>query len=433
MVGSRDVGAEYVSLLLATILGGQGAYYVKQGLVKAWIGRHWFSWMLENRIECLIVNAYLRGWGACFWTKETIISIATYFSKIRLFVCSSIFLVEILSGFLMIHRSVAMGLLCALTIFHLGVFLLTGLLGYEFIINDLVMVWLLSFHSESFEGVFGLQYVLPTVFCALLGFAWVAFIRKRAIVEYQDTFTVDQSYGSLVDAVDLLMGWWDSPYMRMFTYTIVTKNGDLRRFPVTKMSPYDTAITDIHTHMMFLGSHQKLDPQVAEDRKIVCSGVWGLVIDIEKRDLMYALMDSMKVDLSFLRVKTPPKPWTIRSGNCQPDDAVPLWRFFRGINQYRKYWWFRTVMCWPHFPGEDLATDCNPLTQAEIPVYKFDEPIASVVIHRLKTFYTRRDIILLEHTKVGELIVSELSYSVSRTHEVHLTSASCPLPSASKR
>lgn len=69
--------------------------------------------------------------------------------------------------------------------------------------------------------------------------------------------------------------------------------------------------------------------------------------------------------------------------------------------------WFRLIMRWPHFPGEDLAPDICPLTEPVLPRFRFDEPITAVTIHRMKTFVDVEGMTVIEDANLGRIPLEE--------------------------
>ncbi len=91
------------------------------------------------------------------------------------------------------------------------------------------------------------------------------------------------------------------------------------------------------------------------------------------------------------------------AGNVDQNFAGPLWELFRGINRLVGRRWYRAVMRYPHFPGEDLVPDLLPLGDSLPDQYRFDRPVHSVEIERVKTFYTGHSIELIERSKLGRI------------------------------
>lgn len=388
----------FEALAFAVVMGFQATVYVNHALAKAALGKKWYSWILENRVQCLVVNAYLRGWANRLITKNFVLQLASGMGKVRVWLCAAAFGLEI--GFLLLlaQKELAYTILLSAVAFHVSVFFLTGLLEVEYVANHMTLCLLIG--NPGLADIFTGEYFAAAILCSAVTWVWVAQTRMKILDEYQRTGAAHR-YGRFGDAADLLMAWWDSPFMRMFSFSVETRSGKTATFPVTGFSPYDTALTDIHTHIMMLNAHSGLDPQVEEDRKLVRTGVWGLVRTISERDFLYSLMDSATPDLSNLRTTNPAPAWEFSAHSQGPEVAIPLADCFRGINRFQAGWWFRLVMRWPHFPGEDLVPDACPLVRDSARTYALEEPLVAVTMSRIKTLYTGDEIVLIENEPVG--------------------------------
>ncbi|MCA9139259.1 MAG: hypothetical protein KDB00_20940 [Planctomycetales bacterium] len=389
---------QYESLTFAVVLGYQASTYLNNALAKAVLGDHWYSWITQNRVQCLVVNAYLRGWGSRIMSTETVIKLARLIGLFRVPFCAITFAVEAGCVFALTRVEVCITMLISLAGFHSIVFLLTGLLEWEYVVNHLTICLLIP--NSSLANVFSPTHFIALLFCAVVSFAWIGWLRLKIVSEFQTTGSANR-LGKLADAADLLMAWWDSPYMRMFSFTAITSSGREVTWSVSQMSPYDTALTDIHTHIMLLGQHQDLDPRVASDRDIAASGVWGLITSTDQRDRLYQMMDEASPDVDPLRTSNTAIRWRCDSNGTGPTVAMPLWHYVECTNRYLRYRWFQLMMRWPHFPGEDMVPDVCPLVAPPLPPYRFDEPVVQVTLSRIKTFYTGDQIVLVDHSTVG--------------------------------
>lgn len=392
----------FESLAFAVVLGYQASTYVNNALAKTLTGGHVLAWITQNRVQCLLVNAHLRGWGSGVFSTAFVLKLARLVGWFRIPFCATAFAIEAGFVFVLARVELCFAMLVSATGFHVMVFLMTGLLELEYVVNHVTLCVLI--HDSSLALAFSSEHVIAFCLCAAICFTWVGWLRLRIFDAYQQSGAANPLH-RLADAADLLMAWWDSPYMRMFTYTATTASGRELSWSVNQMSPYDTALTDIHTHIMLLRQHPGLDPQAESDRQIARTGVWGLVASIEERDRLYRLMDESKPDLNVLQTTVSSNAWRCDGPGDGPSDgpvaAQPLWRLFDCTNQYLRFRWFRMIMKWPHFPGEDMVPDVCPLVTPSLPPYHFNEPVVQVTLSRIKTFYTGSEIVLVEQSTVG--------------------------------
>ena len=390
----ETIGYLFVVVLIAV----QASSYVNHALAKAALGPRWYSWFCNNRIECLVVNSYLRGWASRLG-KDNVLALAGLVKRYRIAVCAGAFFLELGFACVLLDRYVASALFLTAAGFHLTVLVLTGLAEVEFVINHVALSWWMLVSASLPDELFGIAMMAVCVLNMAIAWAWVGWTRLKMLREFQHGGRSRQM--GMSDAFDHLMAWWDSPYMRMYSYVVVTANGQRKPLAVPKLSPYDTSLTDIHTHMMILNMHADLDPMAEADKRRWRTGVWGLVITTKERDELYMLMDNPERDLSMLSPAESLPPWV-----CSPHEdahavAKPLQELFSGINTFRRHAWFRIAMRYPHFPGEDLAPDVCPLVDNADERYDLSMQIQAVVIQRIKTFYTGTDIRLVEQSDVG--------------------------------
>ncbi len=376
----------FESIALASLLGLQASTYVNHALAKSALGPQCWSWILENRIECLAANAWLRGWRIGR-SRDDVMRHVRWMAKHRVALCGAVWVLEIAWLFFLADAQLAMVILGATILFHITVFVLTGLCSYQYVVNHLFMIAAILCHNTS--AVFQMQHLTPCVIAVLASACLVGWLRRAMLTE-----GLSSKKSRFADAADHLMAWWDTPLMRMYSYTVKTVSGKTFALPVPKLSPHDTALTDIQTHLMILGAHPGFDPSVPQDRAFARTGVWGLATQRKDRDFLLRLMN----DAGKIQVPAPMPAW-----EQMPEIATPLRDLFEGINRMSAAAWSRVILRWPHFPGEDLAPDICPLIEPALPLFSFDEPIAAVTITRIKTFHHRDGMILLENSILGSI------------------------------
>jgi hypothetical protein len=389
------------TIAVAAVLGYQASCYAHHAIAKSALGPHGFSWILENRAQYLPVNAHLRGWCPQSSPRRLLLAAASFIGLHRVPVCAAVWLIE--AGWLLVLIGPRLaGLLLGLTlVFHTAVFLLTGLFAWQFVVSHLVMlVWVLP--AASALGVFAPWNAVAAAACALLAMLWVGGVRRSILRDCRASGRLGRM-AAFTDAADLLMAWWDGPYMRMYSWQGETHDGRRVSIPVTALSPYDTILTDIHTHLMILGMHNALDPQIARDRQTVRAGVWGILADRTDRDFIHHLADAADPEPPAICAAEATQPWAYGPQETAPPQIDALRALFLGINARVSNKWFRLVMQWPHFPGEDWVPDRCPLAGEPPPHHRFDTPLKSVSLVRVRVFQHHTGTRLLENAVVGTL------------------------------
>lgn len=389
------------SIAVAAVLGYQASSYVHHAIAKSALGPHGLSWVLEHRAHYLPVNAHLRGWCPRGTPRRLLLATAAGIGRFRVAVCAAVWLLEVGWLLVLIDPRLAAGFLGLAAGFHIIVFFLTGLAAWQFVVSHLVMLgWVLP--AAGAAGVFGPWHAVAAAACALLAIFWVGGVRRSILRECRSGGSLGRM-AAFTDAADLLMAWWDGPYMRMYSWQGETRDGRRVAIPVTALSPYDTVLTDIHTHLMILGMHDVLDPRIPGDRRAVRAGVWGILVDRADRDFVHQLAAAADPEPSALCAGGGEPAWEYRPQDDAPPPIAALRSLFMGINAGVSFRWFRLAMRWPHFPGEDWVPDLCPLAGEPPPLHRFDVPLKSVSLLRVRVFQHHTGTRLLENAVVGTL------------------------------
>eukprot|EP01059_Diplonema_ambulator_P008385 TRINITY_DN17_c1_g1_i10.p1 TRINITY_DN17_c1_g1~~TRINITY_DN17_c1_g1_i10.p1 ORF type:complete len:586 (+),score=148.25 TRINITY_DN17_c1_g1_i10:458-2215(+) len=381
-------GVPSATVAIVIIVASQVEYYFHQGFGKVRLGERPWDWLLLNRGECILVNSYLRGWHR-YLSKEAVLWAASNLKRVRFLLGAGALAAE-MGG--LVSASIPWYLLAAC--FHIMVFLMTGILVWENVVSHLVMCYVMYAN-----GMLGFTCLNLTLVCCVL-------VSEAMVVGLEKLLHRDKVKAlMLFDSAYLLMCWWDSPYMRMYTYEVTTDQG-VFAFPVTMFAPYDTFITDIHTRMSYFKMHTGFDRQRSDDLNTVHSGVWGLLLYKHEAMKMYNMMDGGE-SKAPLTLTDDMNKWAIDKTDKE-HPAYPFLRFMAGFNAHLPKQWFRAVMRWPHFPGEDMVPDVQPLTS--LPLYTTSNgSIKTLTIKLVKTFYTGADIEMLDTTTIGTIDVPPLS------------------------
>lgn len=382
------------AIAVAAVLGYQASYYAHHAMAKSALG----PWIRHNRAQYLPVNAHLRGWCPRGLPRRLLLAAAGGIARFRMPICAAVWLLEMGWLLVLLDARVATALLLTTILFHVAVFALTGLLAWQFAVSHLAMLcWVVPRAADAFAP----SHALAAAVCALLALGWAGALRRRVLRHCQATGRPGRAAG-FTDAADHFMAWWDSPYMRMYSWQGETRDGRRVSIPVTALSPHDTVLTDIHTHLMILGMHDDLDPRARHERRTLRAGVWGILVDRDARDFIYRLADGDDPEPAELRFPQT-RPWCYRPGEAAPPEIEALRALFLGINARVPSRWFRLAMCWPHCPGEDLVPDICPVAGVTPPRHRFDVPLKSVSLMRVRVFQHRTGVRLLENSVAGTL------------------------------
>ena len=394
---------------LLMVLLFQATYYFQQAIGKNVLSKNPFEWIYQDKLECLWVNSYLRGWLGPTLSKSTVLKIAKVISSLRPGMNGGTWLIEFSWLFVFFDLRLAILLYLFSAIFHLVVWIMCGLAAYHFIINHIMMLFLLNNMLSDLTP--GSLDSLGFVLSALIITAWVFWVRYHI---YNNHISLGHGgvWEDFSEASDHLMSWWNTPFMRMYSYEVETVDGAVYSFPVTKFSPYDTFLTDIHTHLMVLKHPAYPHPYLTYEQQASPNGVWGLTIDQKHRDMLYGYMNSLRFDKkessSYKGLGLTKNIELIGSSKGYWNEVQSRMMnefkfFFEKLNQNLSSVWFRRVMRWPHFPGEDWVPDINPLSSRTLRSYEGQDPVAKLRISAVKTFYTGDDIQILSDEQILEI------------------------------
>jgi len=176
------------AILFWFVLTIQISHYVITAIAKGWLGPRWNSWHLDNQLHHIAASAYSWGWMKFLpWpTWRRVIDAVRRFERPMQ---SFVFAIEALAPLALIHRYLAVAMCLTWSLFHLGVFALSGLLFWDWILANLTVAGaLLLLPAEVAARVFGpIQALVALLFL-------VAFPLRHKLWR------------------PMPLGWWDTPF-----------------------------------------------------------------------------------------------------------------------------------------------------------------------------------------------------------------------------
>ena len=132
------------------------SHYIVPGVSKLRLGPNWYSWVSRNQLHTLVGTAYL--WGWCRFIPERLVQrFVDRLKNVNPIFHGLILVLEIGAGFVLFDQAFAVVLLLSLAMFHLSVFLLSGIMFWQnFIFLFGVASCLMFHHPDGNESVFGL-------------------------------------------------------------------------------------------------------------------------------------------------------------------------------------------------------------------------------------------------------------------------------------
>lgn len=191
----------------------QSINYFAPGIAKLIVVSDPLAWVTENPLEALVATGYHHGWF--YWTDlATVESLAGVAASVGLILAIFTILNELGFALAPIGRRIGAAFLCLAIGMHLGIFTLTGIFFWKWILFDaLLLACLLRMRRDP----------KPT--------------RKRRIIAVIVLFACFPLY-----ARPEFLGWMDTRVSETYFYEVVTESGEVYRIDQADMSPYDITI-----------------------------------------------------------------------------------------------------------------------------------------------------------------------------------------------
>ena len=189
------------SILFWFALTIEMSHYVITALAKGWLGPKWSSWHRDNRLHHLAASAYAWGWMRFLpWSswRKVVHGVRRFERPMQ----GLVFLIEALAPLALLHQHAAIAMLVMLSCFHVGVFALSGLLFWDWILTNLTVALGIGMLPEHVVAqVFG-----PIQTLAALVFTAVFPLRHKLWRP-------------------MPLGWWDTPFTQRIHWVAHGKSG----------------------------------------------------------------------------------------------------------------------------------------------------------------------------------------------------------------
>jgi len=134
-------------------------HYFHSGLGKVWLSPHGWEWVTENELFLLPLNAQMRGWWMGY-SEAMRTGISLFFAKGQVPLQIGILLAEMGVIVFWANRKLAIGLLTALTLMHLGIAWVVGIFFWSWAIINVLLIALLIQEAKQWASLFSLRYGL---------------------------------------------------------------------------------------------------------------------------------------------------------------------------------------------------------------------------------------------------------------------------------
>ncbi|MEO0814806.1 MAG: hypothetical protein AAFY60_18225, partial [Myxococcota bacterium] len=216
------LGPESTSGFLLLLFMMIGSHYVITAVAKGMLGPKWYSWMLNNKLHHVVASAYVWGW-ARFVPERLWSRFVGVCKRIERPLQIVTFAAEGLAPLVLLDPILAVAVLFTLSAFHIGVFLTTGILFWEWIVtNSLSIALILVMDPKVVDAAFGFWPFLGGVF--LMG---LFPLRGRLWAPTP-------------------LGWWDTPLTQRVQWIVRGVSGATYGLHNNFMCPHERLYGRVH-------------------------------------------------------------------------------------------------------------------------------------------------------------------------------------------
>ena len=307
-----------------------------------------FDWVLYDQLYFLLPATYANGWLG-FLDSSTISSITQQISYFNFPLKILTLILEVGSMFFFLHRHSVKFFLGGWVFFHIGVFFVSGIFFWVWILLDIVFLYLF-FKKDGFSTlpIFSKKYLVISMILISTGSFWCK---------------------------PVLLAWFDVPVSYTYRFVAETKDGNTYLLPPKFFAPFDYQFT--------LGSFGYLD------KKPLMPVVWGASNPSNGKKIME--FDSDKMLYSFEE----------NSGKVYLNEKSQK-AFNQFIKQYIQHWNRR------YSNQTYLSYIEAPRLLWTFPTYsnfeKSKQPIKRIKVIQILSFYSNG-----KYNEIRETSVSEIS------------------------
>lgn len=200
----------------------QVSHYLITALAKALLGPRWTSWVTDNRLHHLAASAYSWGW-ARFLPWSTWRRVIGALRVVERPIQGAAFAVELLAPLALLDPDLAIGFCLGWSAFHLGVFLCSGLLFWDWMLTNLaVAASIASMPAAVTDIAFGPWPVLVSVVFM------VVFPLRHKLWR------------------PMPLGWFDTPFTQRIHWRVEGASGEIYGLYNDFMCPHERLYGKVH-------------------------------------------------------------------------------------------------------------------------------------------------------------------------------------------
>ncbi len=333
--------------LVFLVLTIQISHYLITALAKIWLGPKWYSWVVDNRVHHLAATSWSWGWARFVpWSSWRHVIATT--RRVERPMQAFAFAVELLAPFALLHPLAGFAFCLGWAGFHAGVFALSGLLFWDWILTDLLVALTILWLPAS---------------VTTQAFGWLPLLVSLAVLV---AFPLRHKLWKPIP-----LGWWDTPFTQRMHWRVVGASGAIYGLYNDFMCPHERLYGKVHAS--FLAPRRGITYHLGE--------VW-------KRELRDAIRDAGP-DLARLDTVRDRYGVEIRDQELADNHVAYLKRFFHALNSGARKHVLPRWLRWLKAPGDQV------FYWGELPRYQGQEPVTQVQLHYREEYFDGEQLVRL--------------------------------------
>lgn len=346
----------------------QVSHYFITALAKMFLGPRWHSWVTDNQLHHLAASSYSWGWARFLpWSSWRNVIWGT--RKLEKPLQFAAFSLELLSPLALLDQGLAAAFSVGFAAFHLGVFALSGLLFWDWIITDLLLAALLLNWPVAAGSI--ITGPPATDATALANFGWMPLFLGLVVM---GLFPLRHKLWK-----PMPLGWFDTPLAARIHWEAIGKSGKVYELYNNFMCPHERLYGRVNGS--FFVPHPVLSYHLGE--------VW-------KPEVRKGIVDAgaCKDSLSVLRKKFGILPADPR---LRARHLAFLQSFFSHLNAGATKEVLPRWARWLKAPGDQI------FYWGHLPAYRRDEPVARVRLRFVEQYFDGE-----QHQTLHDQVVAEV-------------------------
>lgn len=200
----------------------------------AGVGKLKIGWIFNEKIYNLVASSYINGWLA-FIEQKHIMNLINIIKILNIPILIGTLITELSPLLMFSHRLAPFIILFGLILFHVGVFLASGIFFWKWILlNIAFLIVLKSFDTRVYKDFFNKYFIFLSIFLILLS---PIFFEKVTIKPIQSARPIE-------------LAWYDTKLNVLFEIEAIGFSGNI--YPVGRsfMSPYDFIFVQNRFHYL---------------------------------------------------------------------------------------------------------------------------------------------------------------------------------------